>query len=169
MTEQLNWTDYCTSIAQVFLDSSVGKESTCNAGDTWRRERLPTPVFWPGEFHGLYSPWVCKELDTTEWLSLSLLHGFCACIHTCAYAYPGTWLYHFNCHRLLRKQKRSQHANVKLKPWEGQTISQNQGALVLLMEKKSGGRHHGPQYGRHARSKRIPTSESLPYIPPLFQ
>ena len=23
----------------------------------WGRERLPTPVFWPGEFHGLYSPW----------------------------------------------------------------------------------------------------------------
>ena len=23
----------------------------------WRRERLPTPVFWPGEFHGLCSPW----------------------------------------------------------------------------------------------------------------
>ena len=22
----------------------------------WRRARLPTPVFWPGEFHGLYSP-----------------------------------------------------------------------------------------------------------------
>ena len=21
----------------------------------WRRERLPTPVFWPGEVHGLYS------------------------------------------------------------------------------------------------------------------
>ena len=88
-----------------FPDSSVGKESTCNAGDPslipgwgrspgegigyplqyswasllaqlvknlpamwetwvqslgweipWRRQRLPTPVFWPGEFHGLYSP-----------------------------------------------------------------------------------------------------------------
>ena len=25
--------------------------------DPWRRERLPTPVFWPGEFHGVYSPW----------------------------------------------------------------------------------------------------------------
>jgi len=25
----------------------------------WGRERLPTPVFWPGEFHGLYSPWGC--------------------------------------------------------------------------------------------------------------
>ena len=32
----------------------------------WRRERLPTPVFWPGEFHGLYSPWGRKEPDTTE-------------------------------------------------------------------------------------------------------
>ena len=38
----------------------------------WRRERLSTPVFWPGEFHGLYSPWVRKELDTTERISLSL-------------------------------------------------------------------------------------------------
>ena len=37
----------------------------------WRRERLPTPVFWPREFHGLYSPWCRKELDTTEQLSLS--------------------------------------------------------------------------------------------------
>ena len=37
-----------------------------------RRERLPTPVFWPGEFHGLYSPWDHKESDTTERLSLLL-------------------------------------------------------------------------------------------------
>ena len=98
-----------------FPDSSVGKESTCNAGDPsstpglgrssaegiaytlqyswlplwlswlrirlqcrrprfdlwvgktpWRRERLPTPVLWPGEFHGLYCPWGCKESDMTE-------------------------------------------------------------------------------------------------------
>ena len=35
----------------------------------WRREWLPTPVFWPGEFHGLYSPWGRKESDTTERLS----------------------------------------------------------------------------------------------------
>ena len=37
----------------------------------WRREWVPTPVFWPGEFHGLYSPWGCKESDITERLSLS--------------------------------------------------------------------------------------------------
>ena len=36
----------------------------------WRRERLPTPVFRPGEFHGLYSPWDHKESDTTKQLSL---------------------------------------------------------------------------------------------------
>ena len=31
------------------------------------------PVFWPGEFHGLYSPSGSEELDMTEWRSLSLL------------------------------------------------------------------------------------------------
>ena len=39
--------------------------------DPLRPEQLPTPVFWPGEFHGLYYPWCRKELDTTERLSLS--------------------------------------------------------------------------------------------------
>ena len=38
----------------------------------WRRERLPTPVFWPGGFHRLYSPWGYRESDMTEKLSLSL-------------------------------------------------------------------------------------------------
>ena len=32
-----------------------------------------TPVFWPGEFYGLSSPWGHKESDITEPLSLS--HG----------------------------------------------------------------------------------------------
>ena len=36
----------------------------------WRMEWQPTSVFLPGEFHGQksqagYSPWGCKELDTT--------------------------------------------------------------------------------------------------------
>ena len=38
--------------------------------DPWKRERLLTPVFWPGEFHKLYSPWGHKELDMNERLSL---------------------------------------------------------------------------------------------------
>ena len=40
--------------------------------DPWRREWLPSPVFWPGEFHGLYSPWGHRDLDTTERLSFTL-------------------------------------------------------------------------------------------------
>ena len=44
------------------------------------KERLPTPVFWPGEFHWLYSPWECKESDTTERLSLSMFI-FCSALH----------------------------------------------------------------------------------------
>ena len=34
--------------------------------DPLEKEQLSTPVFWPGEFHGLYSPWGHKESDTTE-------------------------------------------------------------------------------------------------------
>ena len=47
--------------------------------DTWVRSlgwedpleegKATTPVFWPGEFHGLYSPWGSKELDRAKWLS----------------------------------------------------------------------------------------------------
>ena len=37
----------------------------------WRRAWQPTLIFLPGESHGQrslpgYSPWGCKELDTTE-------------------------------------------------------------------------------------------------------
>ena len=66
---------------------SAGKVSACSAGDArfdpcvrkipWRKEWLFTSVFLPGESHGqrnlgAYSPWSCKELNTTERLTLSL-------------------------------------------------------------------------------------------------
>ena len=63
----------------------VVKKPPANAGDImrcrfdpwvgkspWRRVSWqPTPVLFPGESHGQrslvgYSPWVCKEADTTE-------------------------------------------------------------------------------------------------------
>ena len=45
----------------------------------WRKEWLPTPMFLPGEFHGQrslvgYSPWSCKESDTTERLTHTHTH-----------------------------------------------------------------------------------------------
>ena len=72
-------------LAPVFLGfpcGSAGKESACNVGDLdlipglgrspGEGKGYPTLIFWPVEFHGLYSPWDCKESDTTERLSLSL-------------------------------------------------------------------------------------------------
>ena len=57
----------CLTQFMGFPCGSASKESAHNAGRTgfdpwvgkipWRRERLPTLVFWPGEFHGLYTPW----------------------------------------------------------------------------------------------------------------
>ena len=43
--------------------------------DPLEKEWPPTPIFWPGEFHGQrslagYNPWGHKELDTNEWLPL---------------------------------------------------------------------------------------------------
>ena len=66
-----------------FPGGLAGKESACmretwvqSLGweEPWRREELPTPVFWRGEF-GLYSPWGYKEWNTTEPLSLYLLYN----------------------------------------------------------------------------------------------
>ena len=42
---------------------------------SWRREWLPTLVFWPGEFLGLYSPWGLKDSDMTEQLSLHIQYA----------------------------------------------------------------------------------------------
>ena len=44
----------------------------------WRRERQPTPIFFPGEFHAQsslvgYSPWGLKESDMTERLIHTIL------------------------------------------------------------------------------------------------
>ena len=52
-------------VMQETLVQSLGWEDPLEKG------KATTPVFWPGEFHGLYSPWGGKESDTTEQLSVS--------------------------------------------------------------------------------------------------
>ena len=47
------------TMGETWFDPWVGKIP-------WRRETVPTPVFWPVEFQGLYSPWSCKELYTIK-------------------------------------------------------------------------------------------------------
>ena len=61
-----------------FPGDSDGKESAWNVGDLGSISGLgrcpgeqPTPEFWPGEFHGLYSPRVAKS---QTWLSSFHFH-----------------------------------------------------------------------------------------------
>ena len=55
----------------------VGGKKTYTVA-TWRNKWQSTSVFLPGKFHGQrslagYSPWSCKESDTTEWLSMHIM------------------------------------------------------------------------------------------------
>ena len=59
-------------VAQPVKNPPAMRETWVPSPGLGRRERLTTPVFWPGEFHELYSPWGHKESDTTETLSLLL-------------------------------------------------------------------------------------------------
>ena len=69
-----------TQMCFILLNGSDGIESACSAGDLdlipglgrnpQRREWLSTPAFWPGESHGLYSPWGCTESNMIERQSL---------------------------------------------------------------------------------------------------
>ena len=45
-----HWSRICLQFRRPGFDPWVGKIP-------WRREWQATPVVWPGEFHGLYSPW----------------------------------------------------------------------------------------------------------------
>ena len=62
----------------------------------WRRKWQPTPVFMPGKSRGLrslvgYSPWGCKESDTTEQLHFtSLIHQekYLSCVSRHLYLCP---------------------------------------------------------------------------------
>ena len=56
---RLSWQRLSLQCGRPGFDPQVGKIP-------WRRERLPTSVYWPGEFHGLYSPRGLKESDMTE-------------------------------------------------------------------------------------------------------
>ena len=76
-----------------FPGGSVGKESACNVGDLVRSLGWDDPQkgkathssILAGEFHGLYSPRGCKELDTTERLAVSSFINYFAHIRMIFY------------------------------------------------------------------------------------
>ena len=57
---QYSW----TSLVSQLVKNQPTMQETCVGKIPQRRERLPTPVFWPTEFQ--YSPWGGKESDMTE-------------------------------------------------------------------------------------------------------
>ena len=67
---------FCTIILASYAGDirDIGQENALK--EAWQS----IPVFLPGESQGQrslvdYSPWGCKELDTTEQLTLLLLHA----------------------------------------------------------------------------------------------
>ena len=77
-----SWVFWASLVAQLIKNPPAMWE-TWVGKIPWRRERLPTPVFWPGEFHGLYIPGVTKS-----WTRLSAFHPltfgpwFCSACHS---------------------------------------------------------------------------------------
>ena len=67
---QYSWTSL---VAQLVKNPSIMWKTWVRSSGwkiPWRRERLSTPVFWPGKFHEQkslvgYSPWGHKELYMT--------------------------------------------------------------------------------------------------------
>ena len=79
----MNWEIWFDINTLPLPSGSDGKESACNVGDLGLIPELGrspgegNPVSWPGEFPGQrnlanYSPWGCKESDTTKPLSNTL-------------------------------------------------------------------------------------------------
>ena len=86
LREQVKWTGISISLRIVHsLLSSLVVQSVKSLPamwETWRRKWQPIPVFLPEEFHVQNclvgnSPWGHKELDKTEWLTLSLFTVCC--------------------------------------------------------------------------------------------
>ena len=80
----------------------------------WRRQRLPTPVFWPGEY------WGRKKSDMTEGLSLSgympssgisglygsFIHSFLRILHTVPHSGCINLHSHQQCSTILQQETR---------------------------------------------------------------
>ena len=56
--------------------------------DLLQKKQLPTPVVWPGEFHGLNSPWSHKESDMTETFTFASHQT-----HNSVFIFPIMWFF----------------------------------------------------------------------------
>ena len=82
-----------------------------------KRERLLTPVFWPGEFHGPYIPWNYKESETTERTSLSLSFNVMTLIWTDSTSHLYDSDHFLTSYSTIISLKFSSHFKVLLQRW----------------------------------------------------
>ena len=69
-----NWFDHHPQVAQPVKNPPAMQKTWVQClgwEDPLEKGMANHSVFWPGEFHGLYSPWDRKQLDMTEPLSFS--------------------------------------------------------------------------------------------------
>ena len=67
--------------------------------DPLEKEKATHYVFWPREFHELYSPWDHKELDMTERLSLYTQYiSVCMYTHICMYTHTYIFIWYVLSH-----------------------------------------------------------------------
>ena len=118
----------------------------------WRRDWLPTSIFLPGKSHRQrspagYSPWGLKELDTTEWLTLSLLLNFC----TPPEQSPMTGVKRYN-----RDSKVFEWVNEIMRAWNFILLQENlQLDQALPFSKNQVNRNHDLSFCRHWYKKSI--------------
>ena len=111
----------------------------------WRREWLPSPVFFPGEVHGQrsladYSPWGCKEVNTTEWLTLYIYKFRLLQIQVfCTLNKPHSYFFSTSHPSSLEKRERAFRGDFEDSVWwkHGVPFSPKMGALVSVLSLSS--------------------------------
>ena len=80
---QYSWASLVVHLVKNHLQCGRPAFSPWDGKIPWRRERLPDPVFWPAEFHELYSPWGCRVRH--DWATFTFTTHVCVCV--CVYVH----------------------------------------------------------------------------------
>ena len=107
--------EFVTLVAQLVKNLPVMRETwiwSLGWEDPLEKGKVPIPVFWPGEFHGLNSPWGRKESDMTEQLSLSFFP-----VELIRSQWVGRGIWHWPCRLSVHKWELSLFSAIR-RQWQ---------------------------------------------------